>query len=107
MKNKEIEYTITQGRAYKSSSFLLKTAQNKANLAKNIAIIVPKKQFTTAVLRNGARRRVKGVLTKLGVKFSKDFYYVFVVNKNITTRTFQELIIEFEHFLSKNGILRY
>lgn len=106
MQNKDIEYVITQGRAFKSSSFLLKMAKNIGNVKKNVSIIAPKKQFTTAVLRNKARRRLKGIFLKAGLKFGKEHCFVFTLNKTILSLQPSELNSEFEQFLLKNAILK-
>ncbi len=110
MKNKDVINVITQGRAYKSSSFLLKMAKNIDKLVKNSAYICPKKQFPTAVLRNKARRKFKAAITSItqGLKRSlqKDYLYVFTIHKNILNLNFAEIKQELEHFVAKNDILK-
>ncbi|MBU3668961.1 MAG: ribonuclease P protein component [Candidatus Taylorbacteria bacterium] len=108
MNNKEVITVITQGRAFKSGSFLLKMAQNKDGIGKHVAILAPKKQFPTAVMRNKAKRRLKSCISAcLGsvYKLPKGYLYVFTVYKGLLDKTFKESKEETELFLTKNGIL--
>lgn len=111
MQNKDVINVITQGRAFKSSSFLLKMASNKDFLRKNVAILSPKKQFSTAVLRNRARRRMKALINYLDSllkkPLNKEYLYVFTLNKNLLKDKFAQYRLEIEHFVSKNDILKY
>lgn len=107
MNNKEVIAVITQGRAFKSGSFLLKIAKNNDNLVKNVAILAPKKQFPTAVLRNKAKRRIRAGIQRFldGKKTPKDTLFVFTLYKSlldISSKTFFE---EVQQFFGKNDIL--
>lgn len=111
MQNKDVINVITQGRAYKSSSFLLKMAVNKDKLRKSVSILSPKKQFPTAVLRNKARRRMKALINYIvsnqNTPLNKDYLYVFTLNKSILVEDFSKCRTEIEQFVAKNDILRY
>ena len=108
MNNKQVVTIITQGRAYRSSSFLLKMAENKDKIKRNTSFITPKKQFKTAVQRNKARRVLKAAILKCfeGKKaLNKDFLYVFTLNTHILSLPFTQLVEEFKIFSAKNDIL--
>lgn len=125
MKNKDIERVITQKRAYKSSSFLFRWGEKYKNddvqkmvktekVAKNIAILTPKKYFTTAVDRNKARRRIKAVFVAnlkdfLGKNWSKglkSIEIVITVNQTIKTLKYKDILEESKQVLLKSGIIQ-
>ena len=115
MKSGQISTLITEGRAYKSSSFLFKVMKSDSFDAstRNVAFLAPKKQFKTAVLRNKARRRARSALcavcfdiysTSTPLKF-KEYYILFNLYLNILTVDFKELKNEVRQVLDKSGIL--
>ncbi len=65
MNNKDITKVISQSRAFKSGSFLLKVSENTDGIKRNIAYLVSKKVFKTAVSRNNAKRRIKSALVNI------------------------------------------
>lgn len=105
MNNKQVVTIITQERAYKSGSFLLKMAKNTDCIIRNTAYITPKKIFRTAVIRNRAKRLLKAALLSSGCFTNKGFLYVFTLNSSILKSTNSDLVDEIKFFASKNGIL--
>ncbi len=108
MNNKQVVTIITQGRAYKSGSFLLKMAENIDKTERNVSIITSKKQFKTAVSRNKARRLFKAVIIdSLNNRrpLNKAYLYVFTLNSSVLNMGFNNLAQEFKIFVSKNAIL--
>jgi ribonuclease P protein component len=120
MKNEEISAVITQGRAYKSSSFLFKTLDlshiskedrlNKEPSNSKISFLAPKKTFKLATERNKARRRAKAALIKaLSKSFKKlnngDKYLLFSLNKAILKVKMEELTTEMTQILQESGII--
>ncbi len=108
MNNKQVVTIITQGRAYRSSSFLLKMAENKDKIKRNTSFLTPKKQFKTAVQKNKARRVLKAAILKCFESkkaLNKDFLYVFTLNSSVLNTSFGNLVEEFKIFAAKNDIL--
>lgn len=111
MKNKDITKVITQGRAFKSGSFLLKTSENTENVAKNIAFIASKKIFKTAVLRNKVKRKLKAAIVSVkkkekGLKLDKSTLFIFTGYESILDRKQADLAVEMENILQKSGMLK-
>ncbi len=108
MKSAEISTLITQGRAYKSSSFLFKVLKNNDNLISKPGFVVSKKTFKTAVLRNKARRRLKAALNKVILKKNKAFLaykMIFLINQSILTVEFSQLTEEIRNVFEKSDII--
>lgn len=123
MKNQEISTFIGQKRAYNSSSFLLRVSKNEQNIAKNIAILAPKKIFKLAVLRNKVKRRLKNAINKVildihvekkdnvdDIKKSRNFLQkdnilVFSLKKGVDTILFADLVKEIKQSLINNDII--
>lgn len=125
MKTKDITKVITQGRAYKSSSFLLKIGKEPfkgpddlsktssgGKSVKNIAILCSKKVFKTAVIRNKARRRIRSaylaVKKELGDRLVyKNTFLVFTAHDTVLTVDFLSLKSEMRNILEKSGMLKF
>lgn len=123
MKNQEISTFIGQKRAYNSSSFLLRVSKNEQNIAKNIAILAPKKIFKLAVLRNKVKRKLKNAIYKVildiqvekkdnidDIKKSrnsiqKDNILIFSLKKGVETILFADLVMEIKQSLVNNDII--
>lgn len=120
MKNQEISSLIGQGRAYNSSSFLLRVSRNEDNKPKNIAILASKKSFKTAVTRNKVKRLIKSAINKVVLEVAKEFSVskkeiktqvnqnnlVFSPKKGFENISFAGLVEEIKQTLIKNGIIR-
>ncbi len=101
---------ITQGRAYKSGSFLFKVLKNKDNLVSKPGFITPKKIFKTAVERNRARRRVKAALNKMIKPNNKVFLenkMIFMIYKEALRVDFAELTYEIRTVFEKSAIINF
>jgi ribonuclease P protein component len=110
MKSGQISTLIKEGRAYKSSSFLFKTAKIKDFdvSTREVAFLAPKKQFKTAVLRNKARRRIRAALNAVFFDLKTDCsgcYFLFSLYPGILTVPFGDLKEEVRHVLQKSDIL--
>ncbi len=116
MNSKEISTLISQGRAYNSSSFLLrvmkssdvvryfgeKTTQNKKTRA--VSYIVSKKIFKTAITRNKAKRRLRNAFMQacsvIGDNF-KGWNMAFSAKKDVNSVEFSDLLNEMKATLVK------
>ena len=99
---------ITQGRAYKSGSFLFRVLKNKDILYSKPGFITPKKVFKTAVERNKARRRVKAALISLIKPNNKVFLenrMIFMINKEALTVDLPVLVDEIRTMFEKSAII--
>ena len=108
MKSAEISILITQGRAYKSGSFLFRVLNNKDILYSKPGFITPKKIFKTAVLRNRARRRLKSALYKTYKANNKVYFenkMIFMINKEALIVDFDELVDEIKNVFQKSAII--
>jgi len=122
MKDAEISVLITQGRAYKSSSFLFKTLKNKDYIDNNkelkplnsahktvsVAFLTPKKAFKKAVLRNKARRRAQAAFSSVLLNnkaYIKDISIIFMLSPTVLTLDMTELKEEVRQALQKSGII--
>lgn len=110
MKNNTISALIQQGRAYNSSSFLLRFGKRDdfkdvevvrsagksiktVKMSKNIAFLAPKKTFPTAVVRNKVKRRLRAVFTA-GFRnnpIHKDILIVCTGKKSVLDMDFKDL----------------
>lgn len=100
MKNQEIKDVLGQKRAYKSSSFLLYIVERKDFKTRNVAILVPKKKYKTAVQRNKVKRSVKASLNEL-----KE-YKEFIKKHNIIFSIIDGGLVSMPYIEIKNEIQR-
>ncbi|MCF7865788.1 MAG: ribonuclease P protein component [Candidatus Pacebacteria bacterium] len=126
MKNQEISTLIGQKRAYNSSSFLLYVSKFDINnvkkgqkRSKNIAILVSKKIFKTAVSRNKARRMIRSSINRIFSDISEgnksllkekkiqfnSYNLIFSLKKGFEKVDFKDLIVEIKQSLLKNVII--
>ncbi len=116
MKNQEISSLIGQGRAYNSSSFLLRVSKNEDNKTKNIAILASKKNFKTAVSRNTVRRLIKNAVNKVisgydaenkaAIRASvRSYNLIFSPKKGFENIIFADLVEEIKQIFIKSGII--
>jgi ribonuclease P protein component len=108
MKNQDIQYILGQKRAYKSSSFLLYIDKRSDYKTRNVAIILSKKKFRTAVLRNKIRRKIKKALQNMNISdFLYNFFIVFnVLSHSIDTISSLDLENEIKTILVKSGTIK-
>ena len=108
MKNQEISTLIGQKRAYNSSSFLLYVDKRSDYKTRNVAIVLSKKKFRTAVLRNKIRRKIKKALKNMNITgFLYNFFIVFnVLNHSIDTISSLDLENEIKTILVKSGTIK-
>ena len=106
MKNTEISKVLTEGKSYRSNSFLLKTlpSENKKELAKP-AFISGKKIFKTAALRNKARRRARAAFVSFRKELKTDYHLVFNLYEKVLSIPLSELVSEMKDTLEKSGML--
>lgn len=100
---------ITQKRAYKSSSFLLKTLKNKDNITSKPGYITSKKVFKTAVERNKAKRRLKAAINTVYKANNKVFCenkMIFIINRDIFKTKITDLISEIKTIFKKSDIIK-
>lgn len=104
MKNQEIKDILGQKRAYKSSSFLLYISPRVDYKNRNVAILVSKKKFKTAVLRNKVKRLIKASLQDLNKykDFIRNHVLIFnVTNEHILKSNKEDLVKEVSEVLVK------
>jgi ribonuclease P protein component len=86
MNNKDITKVISQSRAFKSGSFLLKVSDNPEGIKRNIAYLASKKVFKTAVSRNKVKRKLRAALIKVYKKELSKKLLVFTIFDTITSK---------------------
>lgn len=112
MNSKEISVLISQGRAYNSSSFLLRTLEDglESGLnikSKKVAYIVSKKIFKTAVSRNKAKRRLRNTFMQTIASYGgqkgqyKNLNFVFTAKKSLEKIEFAALVTEMKSVFAK------
>lgn len=108
MKNQEISSLIGQGRAYNSSSFLLRVSKNEDKKPRNIAILASKKNFNTAVVRNKVRRLIKNAVRRVVLDSKAStlpYNLIFSPKKGFENIVFADLVAEIKQIFIKSAII--
>jgi ribonuclease P protein component len=101
MNNKDITKVISQSRAFKSGSFLLKIADNTEGVKRNIAYLASKKVFKTSVSRNKVKRRLRTALIKTYKKELSKKLLVFTIFDTIVDKQISEIENELVNVFNK------
>ena len=114
MNTNEISNVISQGRAYRSSSFLIKWVRDRDIKGRKVAFLVSKKNFPTAVSRNKAKRVAREAFLKSSKAYIQDQYVkndlkevclAINLGKSILETDPKSVVSEFEQFFIKGGML--
>lgn len=102
----EVEAVMSNGQAVFGDFFLVKYIKS-GKIETKISAIAPKKTFSTAVLRNKARRRIYSALTPLFHKnlIKNSFLVAIVGNKKVLDVKIPEITASIEQVFVKGGIL--
>lgn len=100
---------MTKGRAFPSGSFLLKATKTPVSVDKKeqsgsfVSFLAPKKAFTTAVLRNRARRRAKAAFQKVlkNGTFPSSISSIFLLRPQVLHIELNNLVEEMELVIKK------
>lgn len=89
---------------------MLKTAENKDKVARNIAVLASKKIFKTAVLRNKARRKIRAAVTAAkkaspALLWNDSKLAVITAYDNILSVHHLDLARDMRNILEKSGML--
>ncbi len=89
-KKRDIERVFNNGKAFKEGNLFLKTLKNNLDISRFV-FIVGKKTSTKAVLRNKIRRKLREVVRLNLGQLEKGLDIVFIANKELKEKDFQEL----------------